>query len=260
LLSADYHKNFIFIYRKDSTKYHEINYFKSSLIDNLRDYIYAENVVIKEISYENAAQANLADDLSHALSKDKENVVIIPESNEAFVSTVITQLYFQLREFDISVFGLPYFHEFKNIDFQYYHALKLSYLSPFHYDYEDDRVSSFLSVFYKNFNSEPTLATRKGCPYAFIGFDITYFFIKQILEENRRFVNKLDANDIDNLLPDFEFSRNNAYGGFENKNLYLVKFTNDYAIQSEDADNIEIPRKSDWPKLFHLDWDSDEIK
>jgi hypothetical protein len=260
ILSGKYHKNFIFIYRQDSMKYHEIDYFKASLMDNLRDYIHTENVVIKEISYENAAKANLASDFSHALSRDKQNIVIIPERNEAFVSTVITQLYFQLRDFDIEVFGLPYFHEFENIDFQYYHALKLSYLSPFHYDYNDEQIRDFLDLFRQSFNAEPTLATRKGCSYAFVAFDISYFFIKQILEENRRFISRLDENEIDNLLPDFKFERYSSYGGFENKALQYVKFSDDFGIFAQDVEDVEIPRKPDFPRIFHLDWDRDEIK
>jgi len=260
VLARNYDKNFVFVYRDDSTKFHEIDFFRTSLLDNLQDYIHSENVVIKEIVYENAAKANLSEDFSHALSRDKKNIVIIPENNEAFVSTVITQLYFQLQDFEIEVFGLPYFHEFKNITYQYYHDLKLNYLSSFYYDYEDEQIQSFLKLYTESFNAEPRLATKKGCPYAFAGYDITYFFIRKIFNEKNRFITGLNDNKIDILLPQFRFIRNTLYGGFENKSLKLVSFTEDYGVLAKDVEDLEYPRKYEFPDIFRFEYSNDEIK
>lgn len=253
ILAKDYDKNFVFVYRLDSLKLPEIEYFRNELLENLENYTHPENVVIKEISYVNAAKANLSEDLSHALSKDKTNIIVLPENNQAFVSTTITQLFFLLRDFDIKVFGLPYFHEFQNIDFQYYHSLRLSYLSPFYFSYYDEQVSKFLNDFVIRFNAEPRLSTKKGCPYAFIGYDITYFFIKRISEYDRGFVSSLNDGKIDNLLPQFYFERNDEYGGFENKSLKLVEFTTDFQVTARDIESRVDPSHSHPQEIFHSD-------
>lgn len=253
ILSREYDKNFVFVYQIDSMKLNEIDYFKNSLIRNLENYTYTENVIIKEISYINAAKVNLSDDLSHALSKDKPNIVILPESNEAFVSTVITQLYFHLRDFDIEVFGLPYFYQFENIDFQYYHALRLSYMSPFYFSFNDPQVRYFLKKFADNYDAEPRHSTRKGCPYAMIGYDLSYYFIKNLNDWNRRFVSHLNDGEINNVLPEFYFDRNDSYGGFENKSLKLVKFTENFGILSQEVDIQEPQERSIFNSIFQFD-------
>ena len=234
VLSKQYDHNFVFIYRKDPLKYKEIEYFKSQLLHKLENYIHAENIVIKEISYDNPSQANLKESLSHAFSSDKKNIVIIPENDEAFVSTVITQLYFQLQSYKIEVFGSAYFNEFQNIDFQYYHALRLSYLTPFYYDYMDPQVDYFLRLFRDNFKSEPRLSTRSGCPYALIGYDMTYYFIKKLHRWDKNFVMQLNSTEVNNILPNFYFNRNNPYGGFENQAFKLVRFEDEFNISIVD--------------------------
>lgn len=251
ILSRDYDKNFIFIYKQDSDKYHEIEFFKSSLLKDIDRFIHTENVVLKEISYENPAKEDLAKDFSHALTKDRRNIVIIPEQDQAFVSTVITQLYFQLRDYDIEVFGLPHFHEFEKSIYEYYHELSLSYLSPFHYDYDDEQIRGFLQKFSSHFKAEPRLATRKGCSYAFVGYDLTYYFIRNIAQWDNRFVSHLNAGIIDNLLPSFYFHRDSRYGGFENQTLKMVSFTKDYDVDSWDT---ELEIKPDLPDRIRRFW------
>ncbi len=254
ILSRNYDKNFIFIYQQDSLKYHEIEFFKASLLNKIGRFIHPENVVLKEISYLNPSKENLSEDFSHALSKDKENIVIIPEKDQAFVSTVITQLYFQLGDYDIEIFGLPHFHEFENVDFQYYHELRLTYLSPFYYDYNDKQIQSFLRQFRDHFKAEPRLATRRGCSYALVGYDLSYYFIHYISEWDKKFVSHLNSGDIDNLLPTFYFDRNSDFGGFENQALKEVVFTKDFEILSRDTELIK-PEIPDRIRRFWFDYD-----
>ncbi|MFW5821036.1 MAG: hypothetical protein ACOCWA_07080, partial [Bacteroidota bacterium] len=229
------------IYKQDSSKYHEIEFFKSSLLKNLGRFTHTENVVLKEMTYQNPSKENQAEDFSHALSKDRQNIVILPEEqDQAFVSTVITQLYFQLRDYDVQVFGLPHFSRFTK-EFQYFHSLKLRYLSPFHYDYQDEQIIRFLDHYSSHFDAEPHLETRKGCSYAFIGHDLTYYFIKSVYTGRRNFVSRLNELQIDNLLPSFYFVRKSRYGGFENQTLKLVTYSKDFEVISRDTRLVTDP-------------------
>ena len=242
ILAREFDKNFLFIYSADSLKMHEVDFFKSSFLGAMSNYTHEENIVLKELVYENAAKSNLSEDLAQALSKDKKNVVVIPESNEAFVSNLITQLYFQLKEFDIEVFGMPHFEVFENSEHQYYHDLNLRYLSPYYFSYSDSAINDFLIDYRNKYRSEPIHTTRKGCYYSFLGYDVSYFFIKSLSENGKRFVRNLKNTDTSEMLVPAKFFRQSNYGGFENHQLKLIQYKSDYSIEVRDVSNLPIER------------------
>jgi LysM repeat protein len=253
ILAKEYEKNFIFVYSSDSLKIPEIEYFKSSLIGSVT--IPEENFGIKEIVYDNAAKANLSDDLKLAFSDDKTNLIVIPESNEAFVSSVIQQLYFlhELEGYDIEVFGMPHFAGFNNIEYKYYFDLKLRYITPYYFSYQDSIVEQFLEEYASSFKVEPNLLTYKGYPFAFAGYDISYYFISRIAEYGNEFVMSLTENKKDEILIPFKWKRQNDYGGFENYQLKLVEFIEGYNFKVSDVSRLPflyIEERQPWYMMF----------
>ncbi len=230
-LAKDYDKCFVFIHSADSSLKAEVDVFKSYLVNAMSRFTFPENIIIKEINYNNAAKANLASDLQLTLSKNKKNIIIIPEDDEAFVSTVISQLYFQLKNFDIEVFGTPYFSSFQNIDFKYFHELGLEYLSPYNFSYNDPRVKAFLPKYVSAFYSEPSIKSKKGCMYAFLGYDLSLYFLRLLPAWQSRFVEHLNDNSSSNLMSDFRFVRPGPFSGFENEGLELIKYQPDFSIE-----------------------------
>ncbi|MCF8391210.1 MAG: LysM peptidoglycan-binding domain-containing protein [Bacteroidales bacterium] len=238
ILAQDFDKNFLFIHGIDSLNMKKVDYFKSSLLKDMSSFTHEENIVLKELVYENAAKSDLSQDLLISLSKDKKNIVVIPETNEAFVSNLITQLYFQLRNFDIEVFGMPHFYGFDNVEQQYFHSLNLRFVSPYYFSYSDSTIADFLLKFRTKFKAEPVHFTKKGLSYAFLGYDLSYFFIKAINQGGQEFVGKLSQSDTDDLLIPIHFLRNSSYGGFENCNLDLIKFNSDFSIDISDITKL----------------------
>ncbi len=236
-LARDYNKNLVFIHSGRSSLAGEVAMFKESLLKSMSKYTFPENVVIKEIIYNNAAKANLSSDIQLTLSKDKKNIIIIPDDDEAFVSTVITQLYFQLKNFDIEVFGTPYFSSFQNIDYKYYHELGLKYLSPYNFSYTNPDIEAFLYRFKSDFYAEPSIKSKKGCMYAFLGYDISMYFLHLLPRFQSGFVEHLNDSGIENLMANFRFSRPGLYGGFENEGLELIKYQPDFSIEVEPYGN-----------------------
>lgn len=231
LLAREYDKNIVFIYSADSLEFHRKDFFKQELLSEIGKYTHSDNVVFKEIVYDNAAKANLSKDLSQTLSKDRMNLIIIPEEEEAFVSTLINQLYFKLRDFNIEVFGMPHWAELDNLEVRYLHELNARFLSPYYYSYDDLEVKSFLQDFRENYKAEPILKTHKGCSYAFAGYDITYYFLHAMSRYERRFLLRLNDINYPSLLPEYEFHRFSEYGGFENRGMYLVKYLPGYEFE-----------------------------
>jgi len=238
MLAKDYDKSFLFIYGTDSINMIKADYFKNSLLGALNEYTNEESVVLKELVYENAAKSDLSEDLAIALSRDKKNIVVIPETNEAFVSNLITQLYFQQREFDIEVFGMPHFAGFENVQQEYFHSLKLKFVSPYYFSYSDSAISEFLIKFRTKFKAEPMHFTKKGFSYACLGYDLSYFFIKSISTNQNRFVETLSEFNQDEILMPIQFLRNSDYAGFENYYLDLIEFKTDFGVEVTDVSKL----------------------
>ena len=253
ILAKEFEKNFIFVYSSDSLKLPEIEYFKSSLIGSVT--IPEENFGIKEIVYDNAAKADLSNDLKLAFSNDKTNIVVIPENNEGFVSSVIQQLYFlrQLEGYDIEVFGMPHFAGFNNIEYKYYFDLKLRYLTPYHYSYQDSTLNQFLHEYKSFFKTEPNFSTNKGYPYAFAGYDISYYFIKMMAEHGEKFAHMLGNNYREEIIIPYKWKRQTDYGGFENYQLKLVEFVEGYDFKVSDVSQLPfryIEERQPWYMMF----------
>lgn len=226
--------NMILIYHADSLSRLRASQLKERIFREQAAYTHPGNIVIKEIMVENIARLNLSGDFKQALTADKENVIILPEANEALVSTVVTQLYFQSREYRIRLYGLPQWTMFQNIDNTYLHKLEFSFVSNSYYDFNQPQIRHFLETYRGNFMAEPLSATRKGQMYAFTGFDLSYFFIDRIGRFGRDFPYYLNEGGVDNLLSDYHFRRVNNVGGFENTGLRIVRYNPDFSVSFQE--------------------------
>ncbi len=217
-------KNIVFIHGTDSIEGLKYNFLKQDLITRLSVQAAIDSLPFKEIVYDLAAKVNLSQDIIDNLSLEKENLVVIPETDEAFVSTVITQLYFQLKNYDISVVGMPHWYAFQNTDFIYFHKLSLTYFTPYYYSYDSVNVNEFLKKYRDIYYAEPVTLSKKGGSYAFLGYDLSFYFLKLIDRYGKRFILHLYDLGGHELMNDFKFSPVGNGGGFENHSLMLVKF------------------------------------
>ncbi len=188
---------------------------------------------IKEVVYDPAQKTDLSAMLAEVLSAEKNNVVIIPSTNEAFVYIAVTQLFFQLRNFNIEIIGMPQWSVFQNVDLLYLHKLNLRYLTPYYFSYDDFQIRHFLKKWRNEFWTEPVSTTRKGCNYAFLGFDVTWYFLNSYYNYGKRFVMHPDNLHYDTLMNPFHLRKKGYAGGFENTSLKVVRYTPDYLINSE---------------------------
>ena len=123
-------KNIILVHNGDSLAYSNIQMVKEKIFSNLSDDTLVNNIQFKEVVFVDSIFV-----LEHALSKELENVFIIPSNEEAFVTNVLTKLN-TLKTFGnkVSVIGLSRWQRFKNIDPEYYFNLELCIASPFFID------------------------------------------------------------------------------------------------------------------------------
>jgi LysM repeat protein len=232
-LSGFSDSNIVFILGTDSIEKIKYNYLKEDFLKRSSLVSPPDSQYIKEIVYDYTVDASLSEDILKTLSLEKNNIVVVPETDEAFVSTVVTQLYFQLKTYNISVVGMPHWNTFQNIDFLYYHKLSLSYFTPYYFSYDSANVRHFLKDYRNCFYSEPVTLTKKGGSYAFLGYDLSYNFLKIMNKYGRRFILHLNDTVGHELMNDFHFVPVGKNGGFENRSLVLVKFFENLEIRAE---------------------------
>jgi len=242
-------RNIVFIHGVDSLEQVKYDFLKDNLMSRLSKQAQTDTQVIREMVYDRGAASGLSNELQKVLSTEKKNLVVIPETDEAFVSIVVTQLYFQLKNYDISVVGMPHWNVYQNIDFMYFHKLSLNYFTPYYFSYDSANVKKFLRVYRNTYHSEPVTLTKKGGSYAFLGYDLSYHFLKTLDNYGKRFILHLNDNGRHALMNDFYFVPVSDVGGFENRSLILVKFSENLDISAEPY-NIAIPVIKDEPLPF----------
>ena len=167
------------------------------------------------------------------------NIVIIPAASEAFVNRITGQLRAASSNFQINLYGLEGWTKFVNLDLEYLYTLEFRYATAFFIDYDNPEVRNFLNKFRNMYHTEPTMLigfdriSPLSYQFAFLGYDITYFFVSALKKYGRNFGNNLSDFRLNLIQSDFRFERIDPDSGFRNTNFKIYRYTRDYSIVRE---------------------------
>ena len=151
-------------------------------------------------------------------------IVIIPSSNQAFVSSVLSKLNAYTHDYEIKVLGMPRWRRFENIEPNIFHNLEIHLFSNYYFDYDKENVIDFIKQFRLNFKTEPNL-------YSYQAYDIFKYFIQAYNEYGKSLpycINKIKNTDL--LISDFYFKRINNQKGLSNISVFLLFYNHEYDI------------------------------
>jgi len=152
------------------------------------------------------------------------NLVIIPSSDKAFVSDVVSRLNTLTETHKITFIGHPRMINYENIDIRFFHNLN-TYIFDLHYiDYSQEDVKDFVYKFRKIFEKEPD-------KYSFYGYDITYYFLHAFQLFGDQFYCCFDRYYPDLLQMNFDFKRIDKDSGFINEKMILLNFQRNYLLR-----------------------------
>lgn len=173
-----------------------------------------------------------AGSLSSKLVTDRENIIILPSNEEAVVSELLRNINYINTSYRISVFGLPRWNTFSNTDINYLHNLQFEYYTSFFADYSKPVTRNFIVKMRKNFNTEPEAQsfTSQGYNFAFLGYDISFYFLSALGKYGSEFENCLPAHQVDLIQSNFLFSPVQNGNGTMNSAVSIVKYNKDYTI------------------------------
>lgn len=221
----------IIVVSEDSVDVEMVKEYKKLLENRINQASNSDAIHFKELSYKPGGVATeIKEKLNQSLTDQKENIILIPSENEAFVSDFLSHL-FGLKTYfgyNVKVFGFPKWQRFKNIPIvDYYYNLNLHLFTPFYVDYNHKNVKRFIDKYRRYYQSEPT-------QYAFQGYDIGLYFLKAMKTYGLDFKYCLNGFNVDLLQSGYKFEQQSDIDGFENKSIFSIHYTMDYTILREE--------------------------
>ena len=163
--------------------------------------------------------------LEEMLKTDKENIIVLAEGNEANVSVAMTRLNTISKSNKITVIGIQEYTKMQSIDIEYLHNTHLHYLAPYFINYGNPKVNIFIEKYRAAYNSEPT-------QYSFQGYDIALHFLATLAMLGKNFPATNPSPEIDLLQADYSFQKPSDLGGYMNRTLYIIEYTDSYEVRS----------------------------
>jgi len=232
-ISDYYDKTIILVHDGDSTEYPKVQFLKDQIFLKISEKADLDDVIFKDVIMNDSVVVNM----NHVLTLDGENLVIVPSDNEAYVSNVISPLYYLLDQYQIEVAGLPQWNGFRNIDLEYFHKLRMSYFTSFYVDYDKPEMKEFIREFREVYYTEPYRVMPRGYNLSVYGYDLVSFFVKAIAEYGNNIIYFTDEMVTDPILGPYNLERINDFGGHVNAYISIIKFSPDLNIRQEKLEN-----------------------
>ena len=221
--------NIVLIHSDSESEYQDtVGKFRNKIISELSTQMPLEEIRLKDmVFYSRSVFGNDSiNRLAHALSEQSRNVIIIASEDAPVMSESLTNIHALSRKYDLHVFGYPGMMYLDNLDHKICFDLGLMVYSTFWIDFSRRNVKAFISDFRAKFLTEPSEDS-----YAWQGYDILYYFISGLAMKDKEFLTHPEIHNPELLHTEFDFRRNSFNDGFENKKLFLIRYSNDYELE-----------------------------
>ena len=227
-ISEDNNNNLVFIHTDTLGNDIDVRNFKDQILNELSYKMPFEDIKFKEFIF--YSRSTFGNDsiirLSHALSENTGNTVIVASEDPPVISEIITIIHGLSKRYDVKVFGYPSVSYIDNLDPKVFFDLEMLILSNSWIDYSKGNVRQFNLNYRKKFLTMPLEHS-----FAWIGYDIIYYFISGLAIHGKEFIEHPEIHRPALLQNDFEFEREDLNRGFENQKLFNIRYTKDYEVK-----------------------------
>lgn len=175
----------------------------------------------KDLIYSESHDAGLM----KSMVAGRKNVIFMLTADKALLPALLRNLNDDREKYDITVFGLP---EWENMDLDVSYMLNLDthLFSPWFVDYTKPDVYRFVERFRENYKTEPGQTEL-----AYLGYDLSFFFIRSLMNYGRDFQECLSHAAHNGLSTGFRFWKTES-GGYENTatSVYRLKDYKRYLV------------------------------
>jgi len=229
-------QNIVLVHEADTTNRAMIESFKDMITQRIGSCPSSRLIHFKEVSYRPGSPApDVQERISHSLALDRENLILVPTNNEAFVSDLLgnLQALSTIYKYPISTYGFPSWQRFRNVQVDYFYQLQLHLFTPFFVSYSDPHVKSFITKYRDAFRAEPT-------QYAYQGYDVMLYFLTAMKNYGIDFQFCISNHKQNLLQSKFNFNQQNSLTGFENSAVHMIHYTKNYEIVSAEETNKKL--------------------
>ena len=226
-----YDHNIVFIHSDTTGVDEDVKRFKSLIFSELNYRIPYEEIKFKEFKFYSRSMFNndSINRLSHALSEQSKNIIIIASEEAPVISEVIDNVSGLSRRFNIKLFGYPVIRDLDRLDQKELFDMDIMVYSPYWIDYSRHNIKQFNLNFRNKFRTQPLEKS-----YAWQGYDIAYYFISGLAMHGKSFTEHPEMHNPELLQNNYDFKRKKSVDGFENQRLYMVRYTKDYEVMLVD--------------------------
>ena len=231
-ISEYYDKNIVFIHADSLGVDEDVKRFKNLIFTELSYKLPYEDIKFKEFIFYSRSMFNndSINRLSHALSEQTDNIVIIASEEAPVISEVIDIVSGLSRRFNTKLFGYPVIRDLDRLDQKELFDMDIMVYSPYWIDYSKKNVKQFNSKFMQKFHTQPLEKS-----YAWQGYDIAFNFISGLAMHGKSFIRHPEIHNPDLLQSEYDFKQRTAGDGFENQKLFMVRYTKNYEVVLEDV-------------------------
>ncbi|NOR74070.1 MAG: LysM peptidoglycan-binding domain-containing protein [Draconibacterium sp.] len=162
--------------------------------------------------------------LRRIMSKNKENVVYIPSTDEGELSVAISNINNLADDYSITLIGSNRYQNYNSINVEHYHNLKLRYIAPYWIDYESPATIQLFEKFKSNFGTEPGNIGVQG-------FDVAFYFFNALNYFGKNFEDCLPYLNTNLVQGNYHFEKVSEFGGFMNQGVSVVSYSRDYEVE-----------------------------
>jgi LysM repeat protein len=234
-ISNEYDNNLIFIHADTSGTDEDVKEFRKLILTEMSHKMPYEDIKFKEIPFysRSAFDNDSVNRLGRALSERSKNIVVIASEEAPVISETITDIHTLSKRFNIKVFGYPSMLDIENLDPKVFFDLDQLIFSPYWIDYANKDVMCFNSSYFKKFLTEPIDRS-----FAWMGYDISFYFLSGLALNGKDFIRHPEIHNPALLQTKFNFVRKEPDGGYENQNLFLIRYTKDYEVKLVERNDI----------------------
>ncbi|OYT17576.1 MAG: hypothetical protein B7C24_01930 [Bacteroidetes bacterium 4572_77] len=211
------HKNIIIVRSNPYQLADEYNDLKSRLESTLPDYFETDSMRYQNQLHTVVYSLDSLHGINTASSLERENLVIAFGMEEVFAIELFTKLNYMRDSIRYEVIGLPDWSGYTAIDETYSQALAFKTTTAKYIDYELPYVQEFVLDFREKYATEPQLHK-----YAFLGFDVTKYFLSALYKYGENFPKCLRYNQVDLMENQVQF-KTNGHTGYENNNWNIIQ-------------------------------------
>jgi LysM repeat protein len=230
-VSQDNRSNIVFVHTDSTGSDMDVKRLKELIFSELNKKMPYEDIRFRELIF--YSRSTFSNDsinrISHSLSENSNNIVIIATEDAPVVSAVVTTIHGLSKRYNVRIYGYPSVVYNERLDPRLFFDLDMLVFSPAWIDYNEDNVRQFNLNYFRKFFTMP-LETS----FAWRGFDIAYYFISGLAMRGKEFIEHPETHHPELLQNQFDFERKSMRDGFENQNLFRIRYSKNYEVKKEE--------------------------